>query len=376
MRGHIVRRGESWSVVIDLPRGPDGKRRQKWHTVRGSKADAERALRRLLRDLDEGTWRDDRVTVAEFAGDWLDVVSRSLAASTVKSYTGHLELHVLPVIGDRKLVQVTGQSLSQLYASIDRSPATVQRVHATVRKMLGDAMRWDLLARNPAVLAVLPRGGDRREAISVWTPAEMATFFAAARASRWWPMWAFLATTGVRRCEALGLTWDDVDLEADVVLIRRQRRPDGVTMLKTSSSRRAIAISPELSTVLREWRQTVVQERLLVGEAWIDDGWVYVWPTGQGPHPDSVSKWFRAMANELGLPPIRLHDLRHTHATDLLRQGFDAKVVADRLGHSSTVLTRDTYQHLVPELDRRAAAAAGAALRTGADQDRARMPST
>jgi integrase len=354
-----------------LPKDPEtGKRRQKWTTVHGRKADAERVLRRLLIQMDGGRWVDPALmTVAEFAGDWLDHIEGTVEPSTWRSYESHIRIHVEPRIGRLRLGEVTARRLTRMYRDIEKdagvSVSTVRRVHATVRRMLHYAVKWEHLPANPARYADLPKATDRRDRIHTWTPEQLHRFFTVTSEDRWWTLWALLATTGLRRGEALGLAWDHVDLENGVITVEQQRTPTGIKRLKTSSARRRVTIPQETVDALRAWRKSTLEERLYLGDGWVDTGLVFVRETGAAPHPDGISKHFVRVLDRHQLPRIRLHDLRHTHATELLRAGLPAKTVSERLGHAGIHITLDTYTHLVPELHRQAADAAGRLLAPG-----------
>jgi len=154
--------------------------------------------------------------------------------------------------------------------------------------------------------------------MKAWTAVQLQLFFACTSEERLFPHWRFLALTGVRRGEALGLRWSDVDLEANCASIVQARTIWGISSPKTPGSRRSLDLDPETSAVLRRCRRRQLEERMLWGE-----------------QPQT-------------LPRIRLHDLRHTHATLLLANGENPKVVSERLGHASVAFTLATYCHVLP----------------------------
>ncbi len=123
-----------------------------------------------------------------------------------------------------------------------------------------------------------------------------------------------------------------------------------------------IALDPDTTAVLSDHRRRQLEERLAAGPAWNEDGLVFCWEDGSPIHPHNPTRWFRKLTDELDLPHIRLHGLRHTYATVALKAGIDVKVLSARLGHASTTITRERYQHVTPEMDAEAAAVVAATI--------------
>jgi Phage integrase family len=175
-------------------------------------------------------------------------------------------------------------------------------------------------------------------------------------------MWLLFATTGMRRSELLGLPWRAVDLEASpgrlavvqtVVVIGKE--PVVVAEAKTATSRRQLALDPFTTAALKAHRVRQFEERLAWGPAWVDTGLVFTREDGQILHPEHVTKRFARLVRDAGLPPITLHGVRHSYATAALAAGEPLKVVSERLGHASTSITANLYQHVLPSMDERTA---------------------
>jgi len=195
--------------------------------------------------------------------------------------------------------------------------------------------------------------------MKVWTPDQPHIFLADAAGDRYYTLWLFYILTGVRRGEALALRWSDVDLTAGTAAIRRSLVPVNHGLFfgepKTERGRRLIGLDPALVAVLRQhWRQQAT-ERFRFGVDFDDDDLVFAHADGRPLHPERVSRSFSKLVGTTRAPPIRLHDLRHLHATLALAAGVAPRVLADRLGHSTTAVTTDTYQHVLPDLDHDAA---------------------
>ena len=237
------------------------------------------------------------------------------------------------------------------------SAATVRRIHATLHRALRDAVRWELIPRNPAGSADPPRA--RRPEINVWSPAQLRVFLRDAAGDRHYDLWLFYILTGVRRGEGLALQWSDVDLTAGTAAIRRSLVPVDHRLVfgepKTARGRRLIGLDPQLVRVLADRRRRHEEGRILTGVGLNDEDLVFALPDGRPLHPERVSRSFSKLVQKTGAPRIRLHDLRHLHATLALEAGVAPRVLADRLGHSSTAVTTDIYQHVLPHLDHDAA---------------------
>jgi integrase len=235
----------------------------------------------------------------------------------------------------------------------------VRHVHAVLHRSLKDVVRWGRLARNPVDLADPPRAAARGHELRTWSAEQLAAFLSSQHDDRRYALWHTLAMTGLRRGEALGLRWQDVDLEAARLCVRRALVPCGKEVLvsepKTARGRRVVALDPETVAVLRGQAARQLAEQAATG-SWGDTGLVFTTEDGQALHPWVTSRCFRAAVKEAMLPDIRLHDLRHTHATLALRAGIHPKVVSERLGHATVSVTLDTYSHAIPAMQEEAAA--------------------
>lgn len=373
MRGSVVKRGDGYSVVVELDRDPvTGKRRQKWHSGYRTKRDAERGLAELLGNVNRGTYVPrSRQTVSEYVEEWLAAIAPTVRPSTHYSYSRNLRLHVVPRIGSAPLVAVDAGTLNQLYAALladgrkdyaggGLAPRTVRYIHTILHRAFKDAVRWGRLARNPADAADPPKAGEASRPESVtWTAVQLRTFLEGARRSRHWTAYLVLATTGLRRGEALGLRWSDLDLDAGRASIRQTVIAVKHTAMlgtpKTAKGRRTVKLDKGTVAALREHRRRQAAERLLMGAGWTDTDLVFCHVDGTMLHSERFTRGFSDAVRRLGLPAIRLHDLRHGWATLALQKGIHPKVVQERLGHANIGITLDTYSHVVAELHEEAA---------------------
>jgi integrase len=361
-RGTVIKRGSTYSVVLDLGRGPDGKRIRKWHSGYRTKKDAQQAQDELLAALGRGAYVEPskRTMGAFLREDWLPGLRAQVRPSTWAEHRSKVEVHLVPALGHVPLQRLTPGHLNTIYADLlerGLSARTVLHVHATIRRALADATRWGLVPRNVALLASPPR--PARTELQVWTAADLRSFLAFVEDDRLYALWLLAASTGMRRGELLGLQWPDVDLGRARVGVRRSLVCVGhqvvVSEPKTAKGRRSVALDPATVAGLKAWRRHQTAERLAWGPAWTDAGLVFTREDGRPLHPREVTRAFTRHVLAAELPMIRLHDLRHTHATLALAAGVHPKIVQERLGHANIAITLDTYSHAVPALEEQAA---------------------
>lgn len=276
--------------------------------------------------------------------------------------------HIVPSLGRLKLRSVTPTHVRRLLAeraAAGLSPRSVQIVHATLRAMLAEALRDELVERNVAAIVRAP--SVVREEVRPWTSGEAATFLQVAGKDRLHALFAVGVALGLRRGELLGLRWSDVDLERGVLNVRQTaQRLEGVGLVfgppKSSRSWRTIPLPASSMRILREHRSRQVAEKLALGPAWEDHGLVFTSTVGTVVEPRNLARLFNRLTAEAGVRRIRVHDLRHTCASLLLAQGVPPRVVMDVLGHSQLSITMDLYSHVMPTALREAADAMDRAL--------------
>ena len=377
MRGHIAHQDDRYYVVIDQGIDPKtGKRRQAWHAAGKSKRIAERLLSELVEQKRTDTYVEPvRLSLAEYLlNEWLPLAEADLRHSTYDSYRRNVELHVVPRIGSTALQKLRPVDLTKFYAELLRNgrrngqgglaPKTVRNIHQMIRKALEDAVQLNYVVRNAAASAKVPRpASGRRREMSYWTADELRRFLASNDDSAHWHAWYVAANTGMRRGEILGLRWRDVDLDRGRLAIRhtiisvayKVRSSDA----KTERSERVIDIDPRTVEVLRAHRVAQRDIERDVGVGYQNNDLVFAKPDGRPQHPDIFSNAFERRVARTDVPRIRLHDLRHTHATLLLQAGVPPKVVSERLGHASVAFTMQVYAHVIPGMQADAAAAFG-----------------
>ena len=350
--GSIYRRPNgSWSGIASLP---DGRRKQIYGR---SRDEVRRRLSEILHSIEHGTLTDARgTTVGEFLDQWLvEVAKPRVRAWTYAGYEVHIRRHLKPSIGRIALERLTPQHVQALLNQKLRDglkPKTVRYLRGTLRTALNEAVRWGLIPRNAAALVDGPR--VERYSIRPFTPEEARQLLQAIRGDRLEALYSVALTMGLRQGEALGLRWDDVDLDIGYIRITKQlQRIHGSPQLvepKTERSRRTIAMPPMIAEALKEHRARQDKDRAATRGRWVETGLVFTTPIGTPLDGTAVTKGFHRLLERAGLPQRRFHDLRHSCATLLLVQGVSPRVVMDLLGHSQIGLTMNTYSHVIPDL--------------------------
>jgi len=405
VRGHVrhrgVERGGSWEYIVDVglaaaqrcqscnrrfwvERRPKDhcpvcggalteteERRRQTRAGFATKKDCLAAMNKTLVSVAEQTHVvPTKLSVKEFlVRQWLPAIKATVRPTTYRSYEQHVNAHIVPHIGTVKLQQLSGAQVNALYAKLAKdgkrdgvtglSARTVHHVHTCLHKALKDAVRWGYLMRNPLDAADPPKTNGTSKEMKTWNAEQLSAFLVSVKDERLFPLWRLLAMTGMRRGEACGLRWDDVDLEHGRLAVRRGLIPHEGRLItsepKTARGRRVIALDAETVEALKQQAARQLADEELWREAWTDSGYVFTKENGESLHPQTVSRSFEQALVEAKLPRIRLHDLRHTHATLALAAGIHPKVVSERLGHSTVSITLDTYSHAIPALQEEAA---------------------
>ena len=379
--GSVYRRDDRKKPWIAHISWQEGDRRRQSKKSYATKKEAQSALAEAIDSHRRQEFvAPDAIRLRDFFETWIDTLeTQGRKVSTIEGYRKTMSSYVLPTLGSHRLQDLRPTDLDGLYATLLKSGGvggrplsmtTVHHVHTQLGKLLHDAERKGLVMRNVARLADAPSlaaARDRAPDMNVWTPDELRRFLEFAEDYRAGPMLHLAAMTGMRRGEVVALRWDAVDLARSTVKVRAAatflRGEETIDVPKTKRSRRTIDLDQRTASVLKQHRATQREELFMVGVTAPTDGRVFTNEIGDPLRPASVGQAFRRLVESAGLPYIRLHDLRHTHASHLLAAGVNAKVVSERLGHSSVSFTLDTYGHVMPGQQSEAAEAAAALLR-------------
>ena len=352
----------NWNVVLDVPKVPGEKRKRQWISVRGTRKDAEHRLTELLAQVDSGGFiRPTNRTFGEFLAHWLSVyASTHVRPKTLEGYHQRAKRITADLggilLGELRPDHVQGY-LSSMSATL--APGTLVKHYGLIREALGHAVKWGLVTRNVAEVVDAPR--PIRKEMRALAPPEVRVLLEACQGTPWYPMIHTLIWTGLRRSELLGLRWKDVDLVmATLRVVQVLHQLQNGTYIyagpKTAKGRRAVSLSPASCMLLRAHEERQRADSAALGLSLIGDSLVFGHVDGSPRAPATLTHAFTKVARRCGLTGVRLHDLRHTHASILLQQGVHPKVVSERLGHANIQITLDTYSHLLPGMQEAAAA--------------------
>ncbi len=356
----------TWYFAVDMPAAP-GKRETLRRGGFKTKAEANRRLAEVTSRAGQGVRIDDRETVAHFLDRWLQVKAGEAKATTVRSYRAHVRNVIVPAVGHLPLEQLRADHVEKLLGDAlvgERGPVTVRRIHATLRSALSYAVKTRRLPFNVAS-TVTPPNAPRPE-VQPWSADELATFLRHAESDRLGPLFEIVAACGLRRGEALGMRWSDLDLQNGTARIRQTVLDVGgrleFSTPKTKSSDAFVSLTDRAIQALLQRRLGQDIERESWGSAYVEHGLVFTREDGSPLRPEYVTRRFNALARSAGLRPVRLHDLRHGAASLMLAAGVPMAIVSKMLRHSSIGITVDTYGHLSEDAARAASDAMAAAL--------------
>lgn len=352
--GSVYRRADGiWVGALLIGHDENGRRRRR--VVYGkTRTEAAMKLKELQAAQSTGTLTEPkRITVGAFLKQWLDDSCRlSVRETTFENYSSIIRLHVAPHIGGVRLTNITPANIQSLYAQLERqgkSPRLRQLVHAVLHRAFNEALMWGFILRNPCSAVKRPRV-PRRE-INCMTGKQVRRLLDAAKGNRLEALYVIAVATGMRQGEILALQWGDIDLKAGTARVQRTLvEVNGQLKFsepKTARSRRLVELPSFAIRALQAHRGDAIP---------VPDCLVFTDTIGGRLRKQNLLRrsWW-PLLERAGLPKIRFHSLRHTHASMLLSQGTHPKVVQERLGHSSISITLDTYSHVMEGLGREAA---------------------
>jgi integrase len=354
----VYKRGSRWAAAIDLDRAANGKRRRRYLGSFKSKKEAQAAETSALHERARGIdLAPSKITVADLLARYeREQRARNLGRKTIQEDASKVRNHIVPHIGGIQILRLRTAHLSELYTKLlldgrvnrkgGLAPKTVRHVHALVKAALSWALRMQLVPINVADAVDLPRV-DRSEAKAL-SDSEAFRLLTFANETQLGPLFTLAFATGARRGELLALKWSAVDFASRTLLVRQSlsETRDGVQLKATKSQRvRCIPLSSIATEALQRQRAHQAQERLLAGQEYGDQDFVFATPLGEPIKPSVATNAFCKIARRAGISTTRLHDARHTAATWLINEGVDVRTVGAILGHAAASTTLNIYAH-------------------------------
>ena len=331
--------------------GLDGKRR---YVSAKHKGECRDKLRAAMADADKGlVYNAGTTTVSQYLDAWLkDSLKNTVRQRTYERYESIARVHIKPALGRVKLKALTPAHVRNLYRKkLDAglAPRTVNYIHTTLHKALKNAVTDGLIPRNPSDAVKPPR--PAKPEIRPLTQDQARSLLASAKVDRFYALYVLALHCGLREGELLGLQWDDVDLNAGKLSVRRtlsEIRTGHKFERPKNGKGRSVKLSQRALESLRTHRKRQAEQQLGAGSKWQNNGLVFPTTTGTTVSATNLlGRHFKPLLKRAGLPDIRLHDLRHTCATMLLKMGQHPKYVQELLGHANISITLDTYSHVI-----------------------------
>jgi integrase len=358
MKGYIRKRGKVYSFTVDIGKDPlTGKRKQKTRSGFKTKKEAQAALAALINKVEKGESVDFRKSLfREFAIDYFEKnYVNKIKATSFDRLSSILYKQILPYFKDIPITEIDQFVIHDFYNNKLKegySTNYIMRMHEIIRMLLRVAKKWDLIKRDIASMIEPPK--NKRKEMQVWSIDQVNEFLDFCSHSRYHPIFFLAAYTGMRKGEILALTWEDIDFDQNVIDVNKTlyklSKGYSVDVPKSSASIRNIYFDEEIERVLKKQRLKQKEEKLKNSRIYDDKNLVFAQEDGRYVPPSSANVLLNNFIRQSGLPKIRFHDLRHTHATILLQMGVNPKVVSDRLGHSSVQITLDVYSHVTKEI--------------------------
>ncbi|MDD3927758.1 MAG: site-specific integrase [bacterium] len=352
----IINRGKNiWLVRIYMGKdSTTGKKIFNNKTIYGTKKDANTYITDVSHQVNTGTYiQPSKQTLTEYLNNWLDTAAKPrVSLKTFVGYDNMLRTHIMPVIGHYQLAQLTPLDIQKVFNAMQARGLTrsTEYTRTVLRNALQQAVKWGMLPRNPAQdIEIAPR---RKREMSVLTKDEAIKLLEASKDNKWGLLFELLLVTGLRPGEALGLKWGDI-VDGKISIQRTLVRVKDTCELKepkTPRSRRVVPLPSSTGKALLIYRKQQIEKRLAATQ-YNNMDMIFASDTGEPLYEEHILKrFFRPLLEKAGLPKIRLYDLRHTCATLLLAAGTNPKIVSERLGHASIILTLDTYSHVLPDM--------------------------
>ncbi|PDZ28260.1 site-specific integrase [Bacillus toyonensis] len=364
MKGSITKNKQTgkWDFIFNAGADPlTGKRKQIRRRGFESKRQAMDAMTKLKAEVLENSFIDvTAMTYEKYLEEWFEERRNHLQKTTFDIHFIYYQNVIKPMLGHFKIQQITPlhiqKFVNNLVSEANYSEHTVHLIYRIVSASLKKAKVMKIIKDNPASGISLPK--IKRKEMNIWSLEQLNHFISAAksikRLTRCYIGFLIALFTGMRQGEILGLRWKDVDMDNQTIYIRQTltQETELKAGAKNHSSIRSIHISNKLVSELKAHRKLVLEEKLLLGQNYNDFDLIICTRSGKPIIPRNFRKEFYNLTEKIGLPKIRFHDLRHTHATILIQQNVNVKLISERLGHAEIGTTLNTYSHVLPNMQK------------------------
>lgn len=361
--GTIRQRADGrWEARVTVGRDPGTGKHIRKSIYGASEKEVARKLRQATAAVDAGTYTEpSKLTMAQWLDIWAAEYLGNLKPNTLYYYKGVCNHYLKPALGAVKMVVLSAHTIQTLYNKLQAgtdekqglSAKTIKNINGVLHKAMQQAIELDYIRHNPCHACKLPRA--EKPEIKPLDDEQISSFLKAIQGHQWEALFLVTMFTGMRQGEALGLSWLSVDFERGSISVGQQLQKDRATgkyaivATKNSKSRR-ITPAPFVMDVLREQRRRQTEWRLRAGPAWEGSDLVFTNELGHHLAPKTVYSHYKRIADSIGIPESRFHDLRHTYAVAALQSGDDVKTVQENLGHHTASFTLDVYGHVTDKM--------------------------
>lgn len=363
MKGYIRKRGSTWEYTVDLE--PDvltGTRKRKTKSGFRTKTECQKAMNALIYEIENGEYFEiEKSSLNDYLKNWLSTYAKlNLAPKTYSSYKEIIDKYITPKLGMISLEKLKPLHIQNFYTccltEYKLSGTTTLYCHRILHVALNQAIKWQLIKTNPCNMVNKPRK-DRPE-MNVLDTNEVDLLLNRIKDLSLYMPVLLAVTTGMRRGELCGLKWENVDLDNGILYVKSQLQlidnSKQLMPLKTAASKRKIILLDHTIPILKVYKEKQEENKKIYGDNYNKENFVLSHIDGTPYDPDYITRnfarWMNTLSKELNIPKVRFHDLRHTHATLLLKAGANIKAVSERLGHTSVAMTLNTYSHLLPDM--------------------------
>lgn len=351
-----------WFYMLDTGKDKSGKRKQKKKSGFNSEREAKKELRIAEAEVFKGTYVEpSKVSYEQFLLDWFNNdKKKSIGSQTRVVYQQYIDTYIIPHLGNVTLGELTSKVIekfiNEMFYEKKYSASTIKKALNIIKSSIDYGVGNKYFRTNMARKVALPKNEEKE--MTVWKKDEVNKFLKVAESSRYYSLFYTALTTGMRQGELLGLRWKDIDFVNKTLTIKQVLDHNGKdirTGTKTKSSKRTINLGDKTVEVLEKQREMVEHEKSL-DKGYQNHDLVFCTPLGTPLHPSNIrNRIFNKLIEKAEVPKIRFHDLRHTHATLLLQQKVNPKVIQERLGHSNVKITLETYSHVLPTMQKEVA---------------------
>ena len=354
-----------WEAKVSL--GYEGGKRKRKVVYGKTQKEAKEKLDQIKRQIADGTYSDSKQTLKSYLEQYLEYKTRQVKAITVDSYERLARLHINPQLGKILLPKLKAQDIrSMMYNIADKTGArTANACRTLLYSLLEQAVKDELLVRN--VCAIVDKLKHETKTVSLWTPEQTSHFLEVAKSHKLYAAFYLALATGMRRGELLAMRWSNIDIVKGVLSVESSlnwlKGEATFSKPKTAHSQRRVSISSDVIDVLEKHRQLQGTGIGITSPTRVDLGLVFTNLEGGAMHPKTLTNAWWSLQDKAKVPRIRFHDLRHLHVSLLIKQGFDVRTVADRVGHRDPSFTLRTYTHAFEEQRKQAAISLGDLLK-------------